>query len=103
MEADLIVKDCTVAEQHPSTRGHFPGQPLVPGAFLLARIEQLVLEDLANARLASLRKVKFLNPLLPGEPAQLEYRINAGKIQFAISSGSDKILEGSALLEIYSS
>ncbi len=98
MIQEPMVKDCTVAEQHPSTRGHFPGQPLVPGAYLVARIEELILEDLSGYRLASLRKVKFLKPLLPGVSARLSYSIDDDKVRFSISDEAGKVLEGSGSL-----
>lgn len=97
---ESIVKDCTVAEQHPCTRGHFPGQPVVPGAYLLARVEQLILEDAPARRLVSLRKVKFLKPLVPGVRAQLSYSLDDdGKVRFSIIEGGDRIMEGSGLFE----
>lgn len=95
-----IIKDCTVAEQHPSTQGHFPGHPIVPGAYLAAVVEQLILEDRPTMRVASLRKIKFLKPLAPGVKAQLKYQyIDEHKIKFSISAGADRILEGSVLLD----
>jgi 3-hydroxymyristoyl/3-hydroxydecanoyl-(acyl carrier protein) dehydratase len=96
MLQEQMVKDCTVTEQHPCTRGHFPGQPLVPGAYLLARIEELILEDLPGYRLVSMRKVKFLKPLQPGIKARLSYSIDdGGKVRFSISDDADRVMEGS--------
>lgn len=95
-----MVKDCTVAEQHPATQGHFPGHPVVPGAYLIALIEALVREDVPGARLTALRKVKFLKPLTPGEKAQLEYECDAGRMKFVIRAGGEKCIDGSAVLTV---
>ncbi len=52
----------TVASDHPSLAGHFPGNPIVPGVVLLdeacARLEIPVMQ---------LRAVKFLAPVCPGD------------------------------------
>lgn len=95
-----MVKDCTVAEQHPATQGHFPGHPVVPGAYLVALIEECLREDIPGARLTSLRKIKFLKPLTPGTKAVLEYELKADKVQFSIGAGNEKLLEGSALIAV---
>ena len=45
--------------------GHFPGNPIVPGAYLLA-LAEACLSD-AGWRIASVRRVKFRAPLRPEE------------------------------------
>lgn len=58
----------TVAPDHPALAGHFPGAPLVPGVVLLEH----VIEAIGGAG-GPLRfpRVKFLQPLLPGETAEV--------------------------------
>lgn len=62
----------TVAADHPSLPGHFPGRPLVPGVVLLDRVLEAI--EAQNPALGPLRlpQVKFLQPLLPGEEARVE-------------------------------
>lgn len=62
----------TIAADHPSLPGHFPGRPLVPGVLLLDRVLEAI--EAGNGPLGALRlpQVKFLQPLLPGEPARVE-------------------------------
>lgn len=62
---------------HPSLPGHFPGRPLVPGVVVLDQVLDAI--DAAHARLGlappralRLPQVKFLQPLLPGQPAHIE-------------------------------
>ena len=58
---------------HPCLAGHFPGCPIVPGVLLLEHA--LAAIEAAHGPLPALRlpQVKFLQPLLPGEPAQVEF------------------------------
>lgn len=62
----------TIATDHPSLAGHFPGRPLVPGVVLLDRVLEAI--EVAHGALGPLRlpQVKFLQPLLPGEEARVE-------------------------------
>lgn len=54
-----------VPEQHPCFPGHFPSQPLVPGALLLAWIND-VLEREMVLSITTIKSSKFLKPVLPG-------------------------------------
>ena len=62
----------TIAADHPSLPGHFPGRPLVPGVLLLDRVLEAI--EAGHGPLGALRlpQVKFLQPLLPGETARVE-------------------------------
>ena len=56
---------------HPCLPGHFPGQPLVPGVVILDRVVAAV-ESMHGPQPAwRLPQVKFVQPLLPGEPADI--------------------------------
>jgi 3-hydroxymyristoyl/3-hydroxydecanoyl-(acyl carrier protein) dehydratase len=57
---------------HPSLPGHFPGAPVVPGVVVLEHA--LAAIEAAHGPLGALRmpQVKFLQPLLPGERADIE-------------------------------
>lgn len=62
----------TVPASHPSLPGHFPGRPVVPGVLLLAHVQAAI--EAAHGPLPAFRlpQVKFMRPLLPGEPARIE-------------------------------
>ena len=62
----------TIAADHPSLPGHFPGRPLVPGVVVLERVLEAI--EAGHGALGPLRlpQVKFLRPLLPGEEARVE-------------------------------
>jgi len=72
----------TVPADHPVFAGHFPGQPLVPGALLLAEVMEAVQRVPALAtRLGAnptLAAAKFLAPVRPGSTLSIELHPEAG-------------------------
>jgi 3-hydroxymyristoyl/3-hydroxydecanoyl-(acyl carrier protein) dehydratase len=59
--------------EHPSVAGHFPGNPILPGAVLLDEI--LAAIERAHGQPAALwevKWVKFLQPVRPGDVVELE-------------------------------
>ena len=61
----------SISHDHPSLPGHFPGRPIVPGVVLLDRVVDAI--EAVNGPLPALRlpQVKFVQPLLPGEEAEV--------------------------------
>ena len=60
-----------VAADAPCVQGHFPGMPVVPGAWLLGKVHAALLVRYPDCRVEAVKKVKFLAPLLPDQPAQI--------------------------------
>jgi 3-hydroxyacyl-[acyl-carrier-protein] dehydratase len=60
--------------EHPTAAGHFPGNPIIPGAVLLDE----ALRTIAAARGApatpcEIRSVKFLLPVRPGDSVMIRW------------------------------
>ena len=63
---------------HPATDGHFPGNPILPGAVLLTEILSAI-----GAETRAIRSAKFLAPVRPGDRLLIRWRpARAGGIEF---------------------
>jgi 3-hydroxyacyl-[acyl-carrier-protein] dehydratase len=94
MTPDACHESFRIEPGHPALPGHFPGRPVVPGVVLLDRVAA-ALERWRGTSPATLTQVKFLQPLLPGQTADLELRQAGGRVAFRISHGGVDIASGS--------
>jgi 3-hydroxyacyl-[acyl-carrier-protein] dehydratase len=81
---------------HPAAQGHFPGNPMIPGAVLLAGALQEISAglglDLSSCRI---RSAKFLAPVRPGDRLTIEYsRPARSAIRFDCKIGGRTVLKG---------
>ena len=79
---------------HPSLPGHFPGAAVVPGALVLERVVAAI--EAAHGPFAALRlpQVKFLQPLLPGQSAQVQLQGDAPRWRFRVLRGDTVLASG---------
>ncbi len=91
----------TVPEDHPSFVGHFPGQPLLPGALLLAEVLEAAQRVPAlAARLGAqptLAAAKFLAPVRPGTLLTIDLQPEAGAargVRFEVRIGETVAASG---------
>jgi 3-hydroxyacyl-[acyl-carrier-protein] dehydratase len=86
----------TFAADHPVAAGHFPGNPIIPGALLLAEVLRCI-EQAEGARFAScnVKAAKFPHPARPGDTIDIEYARSAlGTIEFQCAVAGTKVLTG---------
>jgi acyl-coenzyme A synthetase/AMP-(fatty) acid ligase len=92
-------RDYRFALDHPTGPGHFPGNPIIPGALLLDRM----LETMGRSRTGrqEIRVAKFLRPVRPGDAVTFRWRETGREVAFeCVLAGSGEVaLAGSATRE----
>ena len=90
----------SIPSDHPSLPGHFPGRPVVPGVVVLDQVVAAIeaMRGPAQGPLPPLRlpQVKFVQPLLPGEEADimLEAQPDARRWRFRVLRGEVLVASG---------
>src|SRR5205085_657716 len=56
----------TIPADHPALAGHFPGNPIVPGVVILARIAEAIRSTFPNIELGALMNARFHATLKAG-------------------------------------
>ena len=92
----MPVTECFFPPDHPASQGHFPGNPVIPGAVLLRDALRAIEMDggltLPRCRIQS---AKFLHPVRPGDRIVIECSRNAeGDVRFACRIGARLVLTG---------
>jgi 3-hydroxyacyl-[acyl-carrier-protein] dehydratase len=87
-----------VSPDHPMLPGHFPGDPIVPGAWLLSQVLIDATEWLSHIApgsvVAGVRSVKFLQPVRPGQPYAIDFAGGSGSVRFTIMLGETRCASG---------
>lgn len=66
-----------IAPEHPAFAGHFPGQPIVPGALLLALAMQAIEQAGISLRACTISSAKFVSAVRPGQAVRLQWEEGA--------------------------
>jgi 3-hydroxyacyl-[acyl-carrier-protein] dehydratase len=80
---------------HPAAQGHFPGNPIIPGAVLLSEAVRMI-EAALGRSLSPYRigRAKFPHPARPGDQLQVTFNDMAGSIRFECRVGAKTVLAG---------
>jgi acyl-coenzyme A synthetase/AMP-(fatty) acid ligase len=91
----------SIAAGHPSLPGHFPRRAIVPGVLILDRVME-ALRERTGRDVVRLPRVKFASPLLPEEPARVQFTRREASLSFQVSTLRDGrrqvVAEGSMVL-----
>lgn len=92
----MAAAEFTLSRDHPATIGHFPGNPIIPGAVLLNEAVQAIATELdASFSVVRIRSAKFLRPTHPGQRVVIEFSRSApGEIRFQCTVEGRSVLNG---------
>lgn len=95
----------TFASEDPMFKGHFPGNPIVPGVILteaLAQVAGIAGTSKKGFLLSAIRAMKFPSPAQPGEKIRLHAKMDGvldGLYQFSVSAEVDgRIVAGGRIV-----
>ena len=81
---------------YPASQGHFPGDPIIPGAVLLSETLQAIEAGLGASLVPfQITSAKFLHPTRPGDRVLIEFsRTARGEVSFTCAVGGRPVLTG---------
>ena len=93
--------DLRFPADHPTAAGHFPGNPVIPGAVLLdTALTAIAAAEGRRPGPCRLRSAKFLHPVRPGDRMLVEWQAApAGAIAFTGSVDGRPVMTGSVMIE----
>jgi 3-hydroxyacyl-[acyl-carrier-protein] dehydratase len=84
---------------HPTAAGHFPGNPIIPGAVLLDEVMAAIAAERGEpATPCEIRSVKFLLPVRPGDRIVIRWHETTGgetRFECLVPNSEVIILKGS--------
>jgi 3-hydroxyacyl-[acyl-carrier-protein] dehydratase len=87
--------DFQIKADHPALPGHFPAKAVVPGVILLDQVIRVLASvDVPHQSLRRLRSCKFIEPLLPNEPARIHIETLGASVSFRVTRHDVTIAKG---------
>jgi 3-hydroxymyristoyl/3-hydroxydecanoyl-(acyl carrier protein) dehydratase len=87
----------------PAFDGHFPGAPVLPGAYLLALVLRAIAREPAWARKSGvtprIQQVKFLAAVGPGQTVHIRLDDTPAGIAFSVRCGATAVARGTLAKE----
>lgn len=99
--ADGAARWQRVPHTHPALPHHFPGDPVVPGVWLLSLVEEAARQRFGPAlRLRGVPDARFRRILRPGEAYRIELtRVASDRLEFAVESARARIADGTLIVQ----
>jgi 3-hydroxymyristoyl/3-hydroxydecanoyl-(acyl carrier protein) dehydratase len=95
----VTILERSFSPDHAAAQGHFPGNPIIPGAVLLSEVLLAIEADQGRTLHAChLKSAKFAHPVRPGDRVSIEYSGNGSAVRFKCSAGGKAVLTGTYAL-----
>lgn len=96
----LLKTVITLNPAHDIFKGHFPGQPVVPGVCMMQMVKE-VLEGYADKRLRLVKadNVKFLSFIDPRQKGEVGLEIKVAEVDGQIKADAQLVNEGIVFLK----
>lgn len=90
----------TVPVDHPVFKGHFPNEPIVPGALLLQWVVRAFEADQAQWSIRQIKSIKFLAVAKPGYQCETLCIIDdeKGRVKLECCTANDILFKGTLVL-----
>ena len=85
-----------LAADHPTGAGHFPGNPIIPGALLLSEVLSAIARaERINLTSCNVKSAKFQHPARPGDSVDIAYAYSAQRvIDFKCTVAGTAVMSG---------
>ncbi len=94
--------DLRFDRNHPTAAGHFPSDPIIPGALLLDAVIESIGRIGARCGTPVIRATKYLRPVRPGDDCHLHWQQAAdGTVSFECRQGDTVAVTGSLVFEAF--
>lgn len=88
----MTVRVLSIPADHPALAGHFPGNPVAPGALIL---DAVLREAKARGyRVTGLHRAKFTAPLGPETPCRILLAEGVAGLEFQVVTDTGSIARG---------
>ncbi|WPU98772.1 hypothetical protein SNE26_22415 [Mucilaginibacter sp. cycad4] len=100
IDGSLFKTTITLNPAHDIFKGHFPGQPIVPGVCMMQMVKEVLENQLGkNLQLVKADNIKFLSFMDPGQHRQVELDIKINIADELIKADAQLLNEGIVFLK----
>lgn len=92
----MATVECDFPLDHAAGQGHFPGNPIIPGALLLSETLRAIEKSLGKSLYpCQIKTAKFVRPVRPGDRVTVEFSAREeNKMKFRCTVGAAAVLAG---------
>ncbi len=94
MREEIHKLHLSIPREHDCFEGHFPGDPLVPGALMIQWLAELIQNALPADTLSTLKVMKFISPVRPGDQCEVLLKRKDQKLMVECSIAGQPSLQG---------